>query len=148
MFGAIKKLNAKVQAFDQDRTLTDILGNETLQAQIIDLNQNQLYEKGIQADGTPTGDYAPITISHYKPLAAAEGRDGRSDHITGKDTGQTYASMKVASLPDGFKIEADDRNNFFEREDKGLGLTSESLNEIRPEIKERFVETLREKVFA
>ncbi len=146
MFGAIKELNKKVQALDQNKMLAEILAEPLLDAQIIDLNQKQLYEQGLQSDGTPTGEYAPITVSYYKPLAASEGRDGRSDHITGKDTGETYDSMIVKSDPTGMVIHADDRNNFFKREPKGLGLTEQSLSEIRPEIKESLIEKVRKQI--
>ena len=126
--------------------LEDVLKDSSLQAQIVDLNQSQLYDQGIQADGTPTGDYAQITIDKYKPLAGYEGRDSRSDHITGKDTGETYDSMKVSTGSEGFVITADDRNDFFEREPKGLGLTTESLNEILPEIKESFIQKYKKAI--
>lgn len=143
MFGAIKNKAKKVGAINQDQLLTEILSDATLQAQIVDLNQKQLYEDGLQADGTPTGEYAPITVSYYKPLAASEGRDGRSDHITGKDTGITYNSMNVKSLPEGIVIHADDRNNFFDREPKGLGLTKQSIAEILPEVRQSLVQKIK-----
>lgn len=146
MFKAIKRKAAKVAKLDETKILNEILSEDSLQAQMVDLNQKQLYEEGVQADGTPTGEYAPITITYYKPKAAAEGRDGRSDHITGKDTGQTYRSMKVVAKEDGIVIEADDRNNFFDREPEGLGLTEESLKEIRPEIRESIVEKVLKKI--
>jgi hypothetical protein len=85
MFEAVYEMGKRAAEMDESKMIAEIFEDETLQAQIVDLNQNQLYEQGLQADGTPTGEYAPITISFYKPLAAAEGRDGRSDHITGKD---------------------------------------------------------------
>jgi len=132
----------------QDEILDEIFSVPSVQAQIVDLNQNQLYNQGVQSDGTPTGQYAPITVSKYKPLALAEGRDGRSDHITGKDTGETYASMKVQVLPkNGFEITADDRNNFFDRITDGLGLTEESVQTIMPEIKERMIDSIRQRLF-
>lgn len=146
MFGKIKSLEKKVNAFDQPKVMEEIMSDPVLNAQMVDLNQQQLYEEGVQADGTPTGQYAPITVSYYKPKAASEGRDGRSDHITGKDTGITYASMRVVPGAEGVVITADDRNNFFDHEPKGLGLTKESLTQIRPHVyeafKEKFVKSL------
>lgn len=125
--------------------MEQVFKDVTLQAQIVDLNQYQLYEQGIQSDGSETGQYAQITIDKYKPLAEYEGRDGRSDHITGKDTGETYNSMRVRSDSAGIRITADDRNRFFDREPKGLGLTTESKNEIIPEVKEIFIKKFRQK---
>lgn len=147
MFGAIKKLAAKFEALNENKILFEVIDDELVQAQIIDLNQYQLYELGEQADGTPTGSYAPITIAYWKPLAASEGRDGRSDHITGKDTGETYDLMKVNNQPDGFTITNTDPNKFFEREDKGLGLTNESIGKLIPEIKQRTIEKVRQQIF-
>lgn len=146
MFEAIKRKAKKIQKLNQHKMLDKILSDELLEAQIVDLNQKQLYEQGLQADGTPTGDYAPITIAYYKPLAAAEGRDGRSDHITGKDTGITYDSMTVEDKGDGIVIRADDQNDFFARIDKGLGLTGESKKEILPEIKQRLIEEIKTEI--
>ncbi len=125
--------------------MAEVFKDPTLKAQIVDLNQFQLYEQGIESDGSETGQYAQITIDKYKPLAEAEGRDGRSDHITGKDTGETYKSMEVRADSNSFKIYADDRNNFFERFPKGLGLTTQSKNELIPEIKESFIKKFKQK---
>jgi hypothetical protein len=149
MFDALINRMQKLQALNIGLLFTDALQNETLQAEIIDLNQKQLYDEGVQADGTPTGDYAPITIAHYKPLAFSQGRDGRSDHITGKDTGETYDSMRPVIAYNAFTIEADDRNNIFkDLLPQGLGLTSESLTEIQPEICELIIEGIKERIFA
>lgn len=146
MFEALINKFKGLAEMNANNVIHEVISDETLQAQIVDLNQNQLYEQGIQADGSPTGEYAPITITKWKPLAAAEGRDGRIDHITGKDTGQTYASMKVANLSDQFIITADDRNHFFDREPQGLGLTDESINEIMPQIKDGIIEQLKQRI--
>lgn len=148
MFDAIIQLGKKIALLDEDKILSEILDSPGLQAQIVDLNQSQLYDKGIQSDGSPTGEYAPITISYYKPLAASEGRDGRTDHITGKDTGRTYESMKVFNGSKGFLVHADDRNNFFDREPEGLGLTDESIQEILPEIQEAIIDEIEKKIFS
>ncbi len=153
MFGKIKRLCERGQNIDGVKLLQNILKDEVLQAQIIDLNQSQMYDKGIQSDGASMGEYAPVTINYWKPLLAANGRGilpGRAlitSHITGYDTGETYRSMEVIVGDEGFKIHADDRNDFFEREPKGLGLTSESLLQIRPEIKSRLIEGIKAEVF-
>ena len=141
MFPAIKKKVENLKKFNQEKELNQILTSPSLKAQIIDLNQKQLYEDGVQADGTTTGQYSPITISYFKPLAKAEGRDGRSDHVTGKDTGATYNSMEVEATPEGIVITADDDNGFFEKMklDKALGLTQASKSEILPEVRSEII---------
>ena len=147
MLVLINRMN-KIASLNMGLIFSDIIADPLIQAQIIDLNQKQLYEEGVQSDGSPTGDYAPITVAYYKPLAASEGRDGRSDHITGKDTGITYDSMRVIPGYNYFTIKADDRNNFFDREPLGLGLTRESIEELVPEILERAIEGVKETIFA
>lgn len=114
-----------------------------MQAQIVDLNQKQLYEQGLQADGSPTGQYAPYTIAQKQAYGDAYGVPGRTDHITGLDTGETYKSMHVEALPEGFVISADDRNGFFDVIDKGLGMTKESKKELLPEIHESMMERMK-----
>ena len=146
--GLVNRLKRISDSLCEDKILHDVLEDSTLQAQIVDLNQHQLYDLGLQSDGSPTGYYAPITISKWKPLAKAEGRDGRSDHITGKDTGETYASMKAVNLDKSMVITADDRNGFFDVETEGLGLTQVSLDEIKPEITESIIQNIREKIAA
>jgi len=150
MFSAIKRRADNLRKFNQEKELDRILSTPSLEAQIIDLNQKQLYDEGIQADGTSTGQYAPITKSYYKPLAAAEGRDGRTDHVTLKDTGHLYDSMQVEAVPEGIIITADDENGVFEKMkvEQALGLTSESKAEIIPEIKQDLIETILTKLHA
>jgi len=146
MFKKIKRKAAALKKFNQDKVLTDILDNDILKAQIVDLNQKQLYEQGLQADGTPTGDYHPITIAHKLKYGDARGIPGRIDHITGLDTGMTYDSMEVVAKEDGIVVRADDHNDFFEIIDRGLGLTKESLSEIRPEIKSKIIDEVKKAI--
>lgn len=141
-------MTAKVLSLDADKMLTDVLNDTTLQAQIVDLNQSQLYDKGVQTDGSPTGSYHPITIAYKIAHGDARGVPGRTDHITGLDTGRTYDSMQVVNIPAGFTVEAEDRNHFFDREPKGLGLTEESIAEIIPAIRDGLLERTRNEIFA
>lgn len=145
MFDAIKKKVENLKKFNQEKALNEILSTPSLESQIIDLNQKQLYEQGIQADGSSTGQYAPITISHYKPLAKAEGRDGRTDHVTLKDTGHLYNSMEVVAVKEGITITADDENGVFEKMkvEDALGLTAESISDIIPEIRTELIEKVK-----
>lgn len=146
MFSSIKKRVDNLRKFNQEKELNKILTSASLESQIIDLNQKQLYEQGVQADGSSTGQYAPATISYYKPLAKAEGRDGRTDHVTLKDTGHLYDSMQVQAERYGITIVADDENGVFEKMkvDSALGLTSESISEIIPEIRTELIERVKE----
>lgn len=146
MFSAIKKKYENLKKFNQAKELNSILTSPSVESQLIDLNQQQLYEQGIQSDGTSTGQYSSKTINYYKPLAKAEGRDGRTDHVTLKDTGHLYDSMQIEASGDGIIITADDENGVFEKMklEKALGLTGESISEVLPEIRQTLVEKVKE----
>lgn len=147
---AIKSLGDKIRSLEMRTIARTAFEDKTLQARIIDLNtQVQMYELGVDAKNQPLGDYAPITISYYKPLAASEGRDGRTDHITLKDTGTFYDSFRVETDKDGFRILADTRKgetDLFIIYPEILGLTDESIREITPEIAELSIQAIRGRI--
>ena len=107
--------------------LNQIIQGGSINAQIIDANQQQL-QSGIEADGSSMGNYSPVSVAKYgKP-------DGP---ITLKDTGATYDTMVVVIAGDSIKIHADmDLHgvDLTERFPNALGLTSDSLDELKPEI--------------
>lgn len=147
MFGdRLKRKLSKLRKLNQDVMLEKIFAGDSMDHQIVGLQQKQLYVKGEQSDGSPTGEYAPSTIAQKKAYGDAYGVPGRTDHITGLDTGETYRSMAVESLPEGFVITADDRNDFFKVIDKGLGLTQESKRELLPEIQEDILEEMKKAI--
>jgi hypothetical protein len=151
MFGAIKRLSKKVNGFNQEKAMRDILKDPYLRAEIIDLNQAQMYEQGVDAAGDSLGEYAPITKSYYKPLAASEGRDGRTDHVTLKDTGDFYRSMEIKTISDGIHLIAD-----YEKEDTdlkviyphALGLTPESKMVILPGIRSVLLDKIKNQMYS
>lgn len=137
---------------NQPEIVRQVLDNPGLQAQMIDLmTQGQMYERGVDANGQSLGQYAPITITFYKPLAAAEGRDGRTDHITLKDTGDFYRSFRLKTTADGLVVSADTRKPTVDLQTVYpdlLGLTDESIKEIKPEVQESLVEETRREIFS
>lgn len=159
----------KVAKLDEDKLLKKILDDPLLQAQIIDLNtEKQLYEEGIDADGNTLGTYSNATIYGTNAYEGKIAKGQRYDHITLNDTGAFYKSFKVKNEKEGFFITADtfkggkttkqvfDSNSQSVRgvkvgdtdlaEQYGkqiMGLTKDSLNEIIPEVRERFVESVR-----
>jgi hypothetical protein len=148
MFKHFKTIAKNLSGLKSDRYFYFFIRQDRIISQIIDLNTEvQLYEKGIDSKGNSLGDYSFVTKYYFKPLAATEGRDGRTDHITLKDTGEFYRSFKVKVYKDSFVISANtqkednDLAQIFGREI--LGLTNESLSELIPEIKERINEILR-----
>src|SRR4051812_41979225 len=97
MFNAIKRKIEKIERLDQDKIMTEILDDSKIQSDIIALNQKQLFEEGVQADGTPTGEYQPATIQGTKYYPGKIEKGQPYDHVTLKDTGAFYNSMKVES---------------------------------------------------
>jgi len=125
--------------------MAKVFDEASLQVQSIDLNQLQLYDKGINADGETLGEYSFRTLEYKTRIAGGLGNDTRTDHVTLKDTGDFYRSMKFEKDDDAFWITGD--------ADKGghdltrmygniLGLTIESLYELHDEILERYQEKI------
>lgn len=148
--GDLYRLAARVLALDEKKMLAEIMRDPAMQLNLVDLiTLDQMYDKGLKGDGTPIGEYAPITISKWKPLAASEGRDGRTDHMTLRDTGDFYSSFRVNVDNDGsFWLEADtikpggvDLVAEFGR--SILMPTAETLNQIIPDIRDELISKTR-----
>ena len=123
--------------------MAKVFDESSLQVQSIDLNQIQLYDKGINADGLTLGEYSPVTIGYWKPLAASEGRDGKTSNVTLKDTGEFYNSMKFEKDSEQFWISGDVNKggtDLMQIYGQILGLTTESLDYLHDEILERYQE--------
>jgi len=123
--------------------MAKVFDEASLQVQSIDLNQLQLYDKGINADNETLGGYSFRTLEYKTRIAGGLGNDTRTDHVTLKDTGDFYRSMKFEKDDDAFWITGD--------ADKGghdltrmygqiLGLTTDSLEELYDEYFERYQE--------
>lgn len=140
MFGAIKDLGNNMQKLNHNRLMRDVIDETSVKAQIIDLNQSQMFDKGIDAKGETLGDYSQVSVTKYGK---------RPGHIQLKDTGEFYDSMKVGVEDEKFIITGDT--------DKGdvdlanvypdvLGLTTESKEEILPEIAQRLSEKIKTEI--
>lgn len=124
-----------VQAFDNKKN-TDLA---------IELNlQEQMYDRGINADGKPMGDYSPLS----KELKRQKGE--RSDHITGFDTGDMYKSETAQFDANGNLLmrmdtikEGEDISNTRWGKDI-VGLTDESLVIFRESLKNDTIKAAKE----
>lgn len=153
MFKSVTKIIKKARRLDTNDLLETAVSNAGVQQQMVDFNQNQMYELGVDAKGEPLGDYSPVTI-HGKPgpngFPGKIEKGQRYDHITLKDTGEFYDSMKVQVDSDSATITGD-----MDKPDKdlsaqwpdALGLTPESLAEVMPMIKEQTVMALKNRLF-
>lgn len=132
-----------------DRLFVKILKDSNVQAQIIDFNLEQMYEGGIDSEGRSLGEYATITVQYYKPLARSLGNDGRTDHITLKDTGEFYKSFRIKVENDGFKITADtikEDTDLAQIYPDVIGLTKESKQMVSELITPYFIEAIRKEL--
>lgn len=127
--------NAKVE------TIEKIAFNDSVLDQMADLNTEvQLMEQGVYADGTDTPEYSPVTIE----LKQAKGQP--YDHMTFRDTGETHSSIEysfnngelVANWEDDYELE--------ENYKAFVGLTPESMDELKPEIAENIREYILSKL--
>ena len=132
-----------------DRLFVKILKDSNVQAQIMDFNLEQMYEGGIDSEGRSLGEYATITVQYYKPLARSLGNDGRTDHITLKDTGEFYKSFRIKVENDGFKITADtikENTDLAQIYPDVIGLTKESKQMVSELITPYFIESIRKEL--
>ena len=103
--------------------------NDSVLVQMADLNtKSQLDELGVFADGSPTPDYAYLTVQMKK----AEGK--RFDHMNFDDTGETRES--ITYIFDGMNLRVDWNDRFDLADNYGqiVGLTPQSIGYIQPEI--------------
>jgi len=132
-----------------DKLFVEILKDSNVQAQIIDFNLEQMYEGGIDSEGNSLGQYAQITVSYWKPLARTLGNDGRTDHITLKDTGEFYKSFKIKLENDGFRITANaikEDTDLAQIYPKVIGLSKESKAMVSELITPYFIESIRAQI--
>lgn len=135
MFDAIIELGKRLSNIKESKILNSVFKDKTLQAQIIDLNQDQL-QSGYDAEDKSTGNYSRASVLVY-------GKE--PGPITLKDTGEFYNSMSVVAGSDSFGIKANTQKpgrDLLDRWPNAVGLTKENLIELMPEIKELTVEKL------
>jgi hypothetical protein len=116
------------------------LKDEVKQAFVLDLNTGQLYEEGRRADGVSLGEYSPFTIR----LKQLKGQ--RTDHVTLKDEGDFHQSFFLRIGERSFEIDASDekKDELLDKYgDAVLGLSEQSLKELRQDVKPYLIEAMR-----
>lgn len=147
MLDAIFDLLARAQSLQQDFAVNAMDKPATLD-KVVELNtQGQLYDKGVDSEGTPLeaigGNYSPKT-KRYK---AEQGQ--RYDHVTLEDTGEFYASEKAEFTSNGdILLTADtikDGQDLQDRWGKNiLGLTTESQMILKPILTDDIIKETRQ----
>lgn len=144
MFGVVIQLGERLKALNRDSLMHTVMNDRTIQAEAIDLNQSQLYDKGVDSKGSPTGTYSVATIYGTTKFEGKIEKGQRYDHVTLNDTGDFYKSMKVKNENDGFVITGDFPNMNIELGwPDALGLTEESKAELIPAVKDGLIEQIK-----
>ncbi len=110
------------------------------------IRMDQLYEQGIDATGNVIGYYSAFTQMLNPEKVQGE-------HYTLKDTGDFYRSMVLHIYENYIEIDADaikidritgqETNLFLKYGEEIVGLTEENLEKVRQQIKQRYIEEVR-----
>ena len=128
MLESLKRVCNNVKRLDENKILKEIFDDKDLQTDIINLNKDQMYEEGVDAKGQQLGEYSVYT----KMIKQKKGQ--RIDHITLKDTGAFYDSIKIRSEKESIVVSADMKKPDTDLEKIypfALGLTNENLQAIQ-----------------
>lgn len=174
MFEIVKRITKNVRGLDKANILKQSLDNSQIQQDIINLNtESQLYDKGIDADGNSLGEYSRATIYGTSAYEGKISKGQPYDRVTLKDTGAFYESFSMKLTNDGFIISANtikgggsielsssipstkgkkytvniDGGDLQEKYGHIIGLTSESLSEVRGWIKPIFIDKTLKQIF-
>jgi len=128
-----------IVSLNQDVLLKQIYSKGNVQQFIISLNTegqstSQLYELGEDSKGQSLGDYTDFSVL----LKLSGTGDKRTDHITLKDTGDLYESVRITPLKDGFDMTANTFKDGDNLEDR-FGADIIGLNEKNKEILANFI---------
>lgn len=131
MFGAIIRVAENVRKLNPNKILKETLDNSSIQLDIATLNKEQMFEQGIDSKERTLGEYSPFTIGEKIK------KGQRHDHITLKDTGEFYDSIKIQSERKTIIISADMKKPDNDLEviyPDALGLTNENLQKIQTSV--------------
>lgn len=133
MFEPIKNLGKKLMKLDQNKILKKIFSEDAVQVQMIDLNQDQLYSKGVDSKGESTGEYSSATIYGTVNFEGKIAKGQPYDHVTLKDSGASYDSMKVKDDNTGVEITGEFPEAVMQGWPDAMGLTEESIGILNEE---------------
>ena len=141
----IQKLS---KILDINKILADVFSDSELQLNIIDkIRYDQLFKDGVSEENVRLGSYSPYTIQ------IKESKGQPYDHITLKDTGDFYNSMKIAVFDTYILINAEGEKTDESGETKDLfvvynyagnllGLTDTNMDWLIKRIKTPIIERI------
>ena len=114
---------------------------------ILQLNQDQMYIKGVTDIDAP--NYKERYAESTKKQKLKKATYKKVDFVTLRWDGDFYESMKIILFEDNFVISADDLKwaNWLEpntRFGKALGLTDESMTQLRELVKDSIIRKIRQ----
>lgn len=145
MFESLRKICKNVQKLDSDKLLKKVFNDPAVKEFVATLQQNQMYDDGVDSKGTSLGNYSEASVKIYgKP----EG------HIRMYDTGAFFKSIKIKSESQGVVISAntiktswDGAIDLLDRWANLLGLNEKSLSRLREYILPLFIEEVKQQIF-
>ena len=146
-FTRVYDVLTRAKELDDGRIFVKSMDDE-MKEFVIQMNtEDQLEEDGVFSDGTPTGEYSPLTVF----IKRQKGQ--RFDHITFKDTGGFYDSFRVEVDKQGFTIDADgqvsaDRNLFKFYGENIAGLTRENMDYLVEELTKKYIEIIKHELLS
>jgi len=147
MLELLKRIANNAIHLDRNRIVRKALDNQTVQQAVIAMNQKQLYDEGVFADGSPTGNYAKTTLDYKINEAGLLGRDTRTDHVTFKDKGDLYDTIRFENGEKGFALTGNTVKEGVDLEDTYrapiVGLTPDSIGKTIDLIKPDLIEITR-----
>ncbi len=128
-----------------DDIVEEAIDTEDTKELIIKMNtQDQLYEKGILADGGYLPDYSPFTVEEKKM------KGQRTDHMTLQDTGAMKETERVVFGGGEFKMtmntvkDGEDLQERYRGYGEIVGLTSESMSKLQEHSKPKIIRKTKE----
>jgi hypothetical protein len=141
---SIKNMVRRLRDFDKRSEEIVIQVSKQFEAEILDMNtQEQLFNKGIDADGDSLGKYATLT----KQIKAGLGQP--TNRVTLKDTGDFHDSFFARFVGKNIAIGATDEKaeKLEDRYGKAIyGLTDDNLQEVIDMVRPEMINEFRKRI--
>lgn len=155
---ALLQMCERMMKLNEQVLLNQVLASPELQRWIIEMNQKQLFEQGINRLGIKLedADKGGYTVSGFykgysprtKEIKRKKGQP--YDRVTLKDTGEFYASFRIELRPGELEIVANpmkDGESLFTRwGEEVLGLTEENMQKLIEFIREKIVQEIAKQI--